>query len=328
MNRNTLAGFYWPITVNPYDDDYYDNMLTAINESFNDKSFDWYIRCMKGFIFNDFDDELKNSLIKAFADANPLFVMIENEAHLMILAQSIVYNQILNASDNFLAKKLSLAMNCMTFCYNNSTNKLPNTYSVDEMKSFVFREFNEENIKNKNEFSKLKTIDLSSYTIAERETFYNDLPVFLRKLDFLEISNKIMNWIIIGRSTKFETYFKEMQIEDAAFNIGFDFGSITAKIQISYPHAYIAKILKDIGKDKEFFEEKKMLKFIIGKITIDLFDNGINLNPLLQPLSYAITQYAASNKDYVSIMNMSTEITLYDFAIQIFCENILIEMSN
>lgn len=328
MEKKTLANFYWPITVDSYEDDYYEKMLNAVNNSFNDQSFDWYIRCIRGFIFNDIDIELKDSLIDAFAKANSSFVMIENDAHLMILAQAIIYNQIFHASDKSLAKSLSMAINCMTFCYNNSIYKLPNLFYVNEMKEFVFNEFIDENKRNRDEFLVCKTIDFNSYSSVELADFQKNLPVFVRKLDSLEITNKILNWMVLGKSLHTKTNFKDMLCKDAALNIGFDLGSIVSKASIPYPQAYIAKVLNDISKENKFFEEKKELKSIIEKITIDIFEDDMNICQLTHPLSYAIIQHKRKNKEHVSIMNMKTKITLLDFAIQIFCEKVLIEMAN
>lgn len=328
MERETLANFYWPITVDHYEDDYYEKILVAVNDSFNDQSFDWYIQCIRAFMFNEIDNELKDSLINAFANANSSFVMIENDAHLMILAQAVVYNQIFNSSDKSLTKSLSMAINCITFCYNNSIYKLPNPFLVNEMKDFVFNEFIDENKRNRAEFSVCKIIDFNNYTTNELADFQKNIPVFVSKIDSLEITNKILNWMILGKSLNTENIFKNMFCEDAALNIGFDLGSIVSKTPIPYPQAYIAKVLNDIPKADKFFEEKKELKSIIEKITIDIFDDNMNISPLAHPLSYAIIQHKRKNKEHEPIMNMKTKITLFDFAIQIFCEKVLIEMVN
>jgi hypothetical protein len=138
MDTETLEKFYWPITVDPYTDEYYNLMLGPINGSFNSQPFDWYIGCIKGFIFNNFEQKVRDSLINSFGMANPEFRLIENEAHLMILSQSIIYNLIFNGDDKLLSSKLSLALNTMMFCYNSSMYRLPNAHFVNEMKA-LFR---------------------------------------------------------------------------------------------------------------------------------------------------------------------------------------------
>jgi hypothetical protein len=327
MERDTLANFYWPITVDHYEDDYYEKILVAVNESFNDQSFDWYIQCIRAFMFNEIDNELKDSLINIFASANSSFVMIENDAHLMVLAQAVIYNQIFYASDKSLAKRLSMAINCMAFCYNKVIHKLPNLFYVNAMKEFVFNEFIDENQRHRVDFSAYQTIDNDSIPSNELENLQNNIPVFIQQLNLLEVKNKILTWIVLEKSLHTAANFKDMPCEDAAFNIGFDLGTIVSQTPVPYPQAYIAKALNDISKANKFFEEKKELRSIIEKIKIDLLDDSLEINQLTHPLSYAIIQHKCKNKEYLSTMNMRAEITLLDFAIQIFCEKVLIEMA-
>lgn len=327
MDKETLEKFYWPITVDPYDEEYYDKMLDAINGSFNSQPFNWYIGCMKGFVFNYLEQDIKDSLINSFGEANPDFCIIENEAHLMVLSQAIIYNIIFNGEDKILSSKLSLALNTMMFCYNSSIYRLPNVYFVNEMQSFFRSRFIEMVEKIKVDFAKVDLVALKEKSIIELDVINQAIPAIFQRMNSLILYNEIMYWLINRKSLKRKIDYKELSKVDAAFNIGLDLGEMARSEPLVYPEAYLTKLIFDMGQEKSFFDVRESLEDIIKESSIDFLDEKYN-NSVLYPLCFTL-MHNLDNKDEITpLMDLSSKITLFDFAVQVYYESILTNLLN
>jgi len=283
MDKEILKQLYKPVFIHEYSDEYFDALIDVIETSCNNQSYEWFIKCIKCFVLEDFEDEFRLSLANDLHTLNKdisLEMICKNEAELIVFTQAIVYECVINCSDQVRASIISLALNTIMFGIEKSLNQ----FYVTQMKSF-YREYCKKFIQD----------------IRKSVNEENNKDSF----DFNNTENKVLKWMLnVDREM-----FSELNNEQFIMNFGKEMAKKTGVNPIfNYPEAYIAKILNSSSIVKNIYSEEIEIKKVFGKL--DFNEEYAKCDNVLFPIM------SMTFKNNVKI-------SLIDFAIEVYYEQIL-----
>jgi len=276
MDKEILKQLYKPIFIHEYSDEYFDSLIEIIETSCIEKSFDWFIKCIKCFALGESDEEFRLTManfLHSVDDTIPLEMISKNEAELLVFAQAIVYECIMISSDQMRASALSLALNTMTFGIEKSLNK----FYVAEMKSF-YRVNSKKNIQETRKPVNEENI---------KDSF-----------NFINTENKVLKWILnLDRK-------KNLVLNDEQFvwNLGKELAEKSGTMAIfNYPEAYIAKILNSTSV-KNIYSKEIDIQRVFEKLIAN--DENASIDNVLFPVMSRTFKYELE----ISLIDFAIEV--------------------
>lgn len=273
MDKTILKQLYKPICIQEYDDDYFDELIDFLQNSCPEASFDYYLNCMKFFLCSDDEalDDLVN-LLAEFQTEDP-DLLRKKRAHLTVFAQAIVYERILNSSDDDLRIAISLSIRTLMFGRENIINH----FQIGCLKDF-HRKIIEEKIK---EYKKSILSDKNE-----------DALTFIIK------ENEVLKWQLNQNISESQ----ESNNALFAFNLGKEFAlKCGTHFTCIYPEAYIAKIIQSSKKGDSYIEEMRISE-IIDSINLITEINGHD------SVLFPILSMSVANDFKINLIDLAIEV--------------------